>query len=93
MSVSVCLSPFFSPDTADMTYSCPVCDSGTQTPLVFGEFFFLPYSGLGVSVARLGAYYPPALWLVGVSLILAGITNTIQNQYGVAAIICGFFEL
>ena len=30
----------------------------------------------GCQFARPGTYYPPALWLVGVSLILAGITDT-----------------
>ena len=35
----------------------------------------------GCQLARLGTYYPPALWLVGVSLILAGITDTIQDKF------------
>ena len=87
MSVSVCLFRvscwctlasfhIFKTDSdhcADMTYSCPVCGSETH---IKPHWFFLPYSGLGESVARPSTYYPPSC-LVGVSL-MAAYTNTIQ---------------
>ena len=63
------LSTFLKTDSdhcANMN-SCLVCGSEThvKTPTFWGEFF-LPYSGLGVSLARQCIYYPHALWLVGV---------------------------
>ena len=76
MSVSVCsehtaviLFSGHSDRCTDMTYLCPVCRPETHIKLHCTIVS-------GCQFARPGTCYPPALWLVGVSLILAGITDT-----------------